>query len=466
MLVLIWACGDGPTSARPIPAEIRLLSPATHSGTPGWPLPDSIIVEVLDAQGNALSGVPVTWTAGNGGDRIGRPADTTNIAGRAAAEWTLGWNEGQQTLSIAAGNLTPLIVAATASIFHAASVTVGGGFACALTGSGEAFCWGMNDMGQLGNGAVGARVLAPAPVAGGLVFTALTASGAHACGLTAGGTAYCWGSNESGETGTGALGQNVPTPTPVQTTLRFSRISAEGVSRWYNSTCGLTAVGEAWCWGDNIFGKLGDGTTSNAAAPVRVLGDVVFASLQTGYFHSCATAAATGELWCWGEQEAEIGAFGAKPEGLYTTPVVVHPDFRWTQLSTGRNYTCALTAQRAAFCWGTNWFGSLGTDPPTEATAVPLPVAGGHSFVSLSAAGFEGTHALRTDGVIYRWGSPGNDIPQPTPVPVTQLRFTEIDSGEEPFDATNGSCGISISGAVYCVRADDVVRGVPPETEP
>ena len=464
--VLVSACGDGPTSARPIPAEIRLLTPATQSGTPGWPLSDSVIVEVLDGEGNALPGVSVTWTAANGDDKLGRPADTTNIAGRASAEWSLGWNEGEQTLSIRAGDLPPLTVAATASIFHAASVTVGGGFACALSETGQAFCWGWNYQGQVGNGTVGEPVRVPTPVAGDLVFTVLTAAGDHVCGLTAGGMAYCWGGNASGETGTGTFALSVPTPTPVQTALRFTQISAEGSSDWSNSTCGLTAAGEAWCWGFNGLGKLGDGTTSNSAVPVRVLGDVPFAHLQTGYFHSCATATSNGELWCWGEQEADTGAFGARPEGIYTTPVLVHPDFRFAQLSTGRNYTCALTTQQAAFCWGANWFGSLGTDPQTYGSTVPLPVAGGHAFVKLSSAGFESTHGLTTDGVVYRWGSPGNDNVQATPIPVTELRFTEMDGGQEPFDFSSGSCGISAAGAVYCVNANDVLRGVPPPLVP
>jgi hypothetical protein len=227
----------------------------------------------------------------------------------------------------------------------------------------------------------------------------------------------------------------------------------------------LTETHEAWCWGDNTFGKLGDGTNTNSSVPVRVVGNVPFSYLQTGYFHTCGTAVANGVLWCWGEQEADTGAFGEKPEGLYPAPVEVHPNFQFEQVSTGRNYTCGLTAEHSAFCWGTNWFGSLGTDPPTSATPTPLPVAGGHSFVKLSAAGFESTHGLNPVGVVYRWGSPGNDVPQESPVPVTDLRFVRMDSGEEPFSFTNGFCGVTASGAVYCANSSDVVSGVPlPDT--
>jgi alpha-tubulin suppressor-like RCC1 family protein len=462
--VFVGACADGPTSVRPIPKEIRLLSPPTNSGTPGWPLPDSVIVEVLDAEGRALSGVSVRWTAANGADVIGQSSDTTNIAGRASAEWTLGRTEGEQVLSIQAGDLAPLTVAARATIFHAASVTVGAGFACALTDAGRAFCWGRNEVGQLGRGATGDPVFVPAPVAGELVFAALTASDRHACALTTDGSAYCWGGNENGETGTGAVGNTVPAPTPVQTGLRFTRISAEGVGTSTNATCALTAVGEAWCWGSNEYGQLGDGTTSRSAVPVRVQSEVPFTSIETGYFHSCATAT-TGELWCWGQQEADTGALGARPAGLYTTPVLVHQDFRFTGLAAGWNYTCGLTTEDAALCWGANWHGGLGIGE-AEPSPDPVAVAGGHSFVALFSAGYKGTHGLTRDGVIYRWGTSGTGPRVPTPVRVTDLRFTSIESGEEPFEFQYGACGISAGNAVYCVRDEGIVRGVPAPAAP
>ncbi|MEP7325623.1 MAG: hypothetical protein ABI836_06730 [Gemmatimonadota bacterium] len=460
-LVFAVACGDDPTSNRPVPASMGLLSPATQPGTPGWALPDSVIVEVLDAGGRALSGVAVTWTANNDRDVVERPADTTDIAGRASAKWTLGRREGEQTLSVVAGGLAPITVTANATIFHAASVTLGNGFACALTESGRAFCWGWNYEGQVGNGTAGPRVTVPVPVTGDLVFTSLAASGGHVCGLTAGGEVHCWGSNNHGEAGTGTVGPSVPVPTPVQTALRFTQISAGGVAPDFsNSTCGLTATGEAWCWGDNAFGQLGNGTTESSAVPVRVQSDVPFASIHAGFFHSCAIAVA-GELWCWGEQETDIGAFGARPQGLYTTPVSLHPDFRFTGMVIGRNYSCGLTVQKKAFCWGANWFGSLGTGDGTQFSAVPLPVDGGLSFATLGASSFEEIYALTPEGMLYRWGSPGNDVQQLGPVPVTELRFLNVDSGWEPFDFVNGACGISPGNAVYCVRSDGLVRGVP-----
>src|SRR4051794_6415020 len=98
VMVSIGSCADDPLADPPIAAQVRLLSSATQSGTPGWPLSDSVVVEVLDAAGNPVSGVRVIWSAANGGDKLGLSGDATNAAGRVAAEWSLGANEGEQSL--------------------------------------------------------------------------------------------------------------------------------------------------------------------------------------------------------------------------------------------------------------------------------------------------------------------------------------------------------------------------------
>jgi alpha-tubulin suppressor-like RCC1 family protein len=131
------------------------------------------------------------------------------------------------------------------------------------------------------------------------------------------------------------------------------------------------------------------------------------------------------------------------------------------QLSTGRNYTCGITDQQAAYCWGANWFGSLGNGSVTEHSALPMPVTGGHVFVGISSSGIEETQGFTSDGIVYRWGSPGNDIPGPAPVLVTALGFSSMDSGSEPFTFVHGSCGIGAGNAVYCVSSNGVFRGVP-----
>ena len=101
---------------------------------------------------------------------------------------------------------------------------------------------------------------------------ALAAGGAHACGLDAGGIAYCWGSTDGGVLGNGqdANGQQL-TPQPVSGGLRFATIAA-GIG---GTTCGIAVDGNTWCWGPNGSGALGSPHASGifaSAIPVRVYG--------------------------------------------------------------------------------------------------------------------------------------------------------------------------------------------------
>jgi alpha-tubulin suppressor-like RCC1 family protein len=93
----------------------------------------------------------------------------------------------------------------------------------------------------------------------------LAAGGAHTCALTAGGDAWCWGSDSNGQLGRGSIGGSSSTPAPVSGGLKFIALSAGGAH-----TCGVTLDGSIYCWGANASGQLGDGSTTDRGAPVRV----------------------------------------------------------------------------------------------------------------------------------------------------------------------------------------------------
>ncbi len=115
------------------------------------------------------------------------------------------------------------------------AVAAGSDFTCGLAAGGVAYCWGANNLGQLGSGST-TNSPAPVAVAGGVTFTALTAGGYFACGLAEDGGAYCWGSRRTGSLGDGAKpatrgqppegGDTQPTPLHVAGGLAFASVSA------------------------------------------------------------------------------------------------------------------------------------------------------------------------------------------------------------------------------------------------
>jgi alpha-tubulin suppressor-like RCC1 family protein len=296
------------------------------------------------------------------------------------------------------------------------------GFACGLTVSGAAYCWGFNGSWQLGNG-TGVNASAPTPVAGGLQFASLAVGGAHACGLTAAGLAYCWGANTFGQLGTGAM-QSSSTPVRVVGGLLFASLSAGA-----GHTCGVTAAGAAYCWGDNGDGQLGDGTTILSATPAPVAGGATFASVSGGNVHTCGVTTGGGGF-CWGDNSrGQLGA--GLTGGKAAVPVAVVSGLTFTTIVAGYAQTCGIAVGGAAYCWGDNYSGQLGTGAYV-ASPSPMLVTGGLAFTSLTAGGdviFDGSsdavvvgHTCGvTTGGLYCWGDNGNGklgIPLNSAVPV------------------------------------------------
>lgn len=282
------------------------------------------------------------------------------------------------------------------------AVAAKGDFTCALTSAGAVRCWGDNSHGQLGDGTT-VRRTAPVPVAGlGGAVQAIAPGDTHACALTTAGAVLCWGNNSHGQLGDGTTTQRLA-PVAVAGLNTGVRALASGG----NHTCAVTTAGAVFCWGENIAGQLGDGTTLQRNTPVQVSGISSGAqSISLGYYHSCALSTA-GAVSCWGY--AAVGSVGDGSTGDDSqhrlTPVPVTGLGSGVRaIAAGYEHTCALTTAGAVQCWGWNTGGQLGDGTKTVRLA-PVPVAGLSSGVQAIAGGVYHTCALLTAGSVYCWGA-------------------------------------------------------------
>jgi alpha-tubulin suppressor-like RCC1 family protein len=177
-------------------------------------------------------------------------------------------------------------------------VSVGGRTACGVTDAGQTYCWGSGADGELGNGSFGVSSNVPVPVAGGLHFVWVSVSGSSdgpdsVCGITQEQRAYCWGNNAHGQLGDGTTDRK-SVPTPVSGDLLVNEIWVGG-----GHTCARTVLALAYCWGTG--GLLGTGNNTGSLTPLPVSGGLVFATLTVGAQHSCGRTDDTDELYCWGE---------------------------------------------------------------------------------------------------------------------------------------------------------------------
>ena len=256
-----------------------------------------------------------------------------------------------------------------------------------------AYCWGHNQAGPLGNGTFTSdATLLPVLVVGNLAFRELSAGNQFTCGVTTGDVAYCWGLNNTGQLGFGPNGGPdscftgdgfnpcSTKPVRVRRGLAFRRVDA-GESH----ACGVTTAGVAYCWGASFVGQLGRGTNSGfEVRPLPVAGGLSFGSLDVGEFHSCG-GTTDGATWCWGRNsDGQLGNGSDSgpdtcPEissARGTRPVRVAGDIVFTQVSGGGLHSCGLTANGRIFCWGNNEAGQLG-DGTTKSRAKPRRVAAG-----------------------------------------------------------------------------------------
>jgi alpha-tubulin suppressor-like RCC1 family protein len=283
----------------------------------------------------------------------------------------------------------------------------------------------------------------PAPIASRVT---VAAGGLHSCMLNAEGRAYCWGGNDRGQLGAGGA-NSVATPLAVAGDVRFIAIAA-GLSH----SCAIARGGAAWCWGENERGQLGDRSTMAHQAPMRVTDARMFTTVDVGAAHSCALDS-QGEALCWGSNSH--GQLGTETMTIeLSAPALVAGDHRYSSLSLGWNFTCALDGSRA-FCWGENANGQLGDGSITDRRA-PVLVAGGLTFRSISAGA---THAcgITPRGEAYCWGNnyggqlgDGTRSSREVPTAVkTSLRFVAIATG------ALHTCALTSDGEAFCWGRDN-----------
>jgi alpha-tubulin suppressor-like RCC1 family protein len=257
------------------------------------------------------------------------------------------------------------------------AISAGDTHACAVTTAGAAYCWGSNDGGKLGTGRPGGGHTVPVPVAGRLVFRAISAGYFHTCGLARDGRTYCWGRNDQGEVGNAP---RAPSAAPARVALDTAFRDVEAAEQ-FDYTCGVDSHGGVWCWGANCFNQLGVdslaeqcGTPampcSTKPSPVRLA--AAARDVAVAFSHSCALGA-DGGLQCWGDNNnGQLGNGNAGDRSV--TPVAVLGGLTWRALAVGREFTCAITSAGATECWGLDDHGQLGTGDGGNHTR-PTPVA-------------------------------------------------------------------------------------------
>ncbi|HZH17441.1 MAG TPA: hypothetical protein VE057_24020 [Archangium sp.] len=164
-------------------------------------------------------------------------------------------------------------------------------------------------------------------------------------------------------------------------------------------TMALAKDGKVWGWGDNLFGAIGDGTTTSRSTPVQVAGISGVKQIAVGSYHTIALKT-DGTVWTWGYNSN--GQLGNGTTNNQYTPARVTALSNVIAIGAGSSFSLAVKSDGTVWAWGDNWCGPLGDGTETR-RLLPVQVVG-LSGVKAVAGGSDYSVALKTDGTVWAWG--------------------------------------------------------------
>jgi len=363
----------------------------------------------------------------------------------AAATLLAACAENQPLDAGARNPLTPRLTVTPTNAFSA--IDGGATHACGLASGGQAWCWGRNNAAQIGDSTFTNRKVAVQVKQGGVSYVTLSAGQSHTCAVSTTGQAYCWGYNADGRLGdsTTAL-RRVPVAVHPVGTISFASISAGN-----QHTCGVNGSGQAYCWGSNASGQIGNNSTTYAKIATAVQqGGATYTQIAAANVHTCALDG-TGQAYCWGYGgDGQLGYGFTLGDSL--PAAVSQGGVSYASIYAEYDYSCALDGSGQGYCWGVNTAGQLG-DGTTTTQYTPVAVVQGVPYTTL-ALGAASACGLSSAGQAYCWGAglvgqlgDGNNSDSLSPVAVAQpsgVTFTSIRA------EASGFCGLDTVGQTWC----------------
>ena len=283
-----------------------------------------------------------------------------------------------------------------------------------------------------------------------IIGQALAAGTQHNCAIRSG-AIWCWGENLYGQLGNGTI---ISSPAAVQVGTASDWVDIASGS---DHTCAINAGGQLWCWGAGYNGELGDGTSSEGSlVPVReITAATNWAQVTAGVGHTCALNT-NGEIYCWGSGLAGQLGDGSTQSQTATPTRESTNGTNWAAVKAGSDHTCAIDTTGNLSCWGANFAGQLGNGMVGVDSAVAVQIAGG-PWDDLALGGAH-TCATRA-GELYCWGSDisvqigQGQVSGSMEIPVPTRVGTDTD-WSIPVAGADMSCALKASGSFWCWGAN------------
>lgn len=279
-------------------------------------------------------------------------------------------------------------------------------------------------------------------------------SGEHfTCGLTTLGDVYCWGANDRSQLGVSAVNAN-STPNKV-----YQVSNALEIAAGRDFACARISDGGVACWGRGDLGQTGDGidTKIDRIFATRVQSVNTAIGIAAGSSHACVLLL-DKTVKCWGENQ--LYQLGNEVSKVETMPVLVEGIPPIKEISSGANHTCGLAETGFVYCWGDNKFGQLGIGTMMILKAKPSVVLGVKKVNKIQIGHNSSCASVEVTGfTCWGWGIDGqlaetDRFNRSLPVPITLSTLT--DSATALVSISLGrtkACGLlnsAKSNLMYC----------------
>lgn len=343
---------------------------------------------------------------------------------------------------VSGGNVTSPIQIGVSTTWT--SISAGLNFSCGIN-TGALFCWGSDSNAQLGNGSVStSNVLSPQQIGSATNWQAISTAKMHTCGIESG-QLYCWGYDGFGQQGNGSGSTGlVHDPTVVNSSTTWQKIDVDG-----HSSCGIDN-GRLFCWGQNNYGQIGDGTSGgNIHVPTQIGSSTSWSEVTASIYHTCGID--SFKVKCWG---LSTGLGMGRTQRLAINSLTqIGKSEDWQLVSSSYTNTCGLR-NGSLYCWGSNSNGEVGNSASLSVTTPPvrsperIGFATGWSQISSSYSYNCGIES----GKLYCWGDnlygqlgigiTGGQFSTPQRIG-TSIGWQKVSTGQQH------TCGID-SGKLYC----------------
>ena len=292
--------------------------------------------------------------------------------------------------------------------------------------------WGVGDgnFGQLGNLDTVDRS-SPVQAGSGTDWIGVSSGGSANYSIKANGTLWAWGNDGNGQQGRSTYYQHNSSPNQVGSDTDWSKVTGGSYLAF-----AVRTDGTLWGWGQNSYGALGLGDTTERSSPSQIGALTTWSDVAGGQYFGLAVKT-DGTLWAWGD-----GGFGQTGLGSTvdrSSPMQVGGDTNWSKVFANGDHSFGIKTDGTLWAWGHNDGGQLGLgdsgNPTNRSSPVQVGALTNWEKVAVSSGGF--TVALKTTGTLWSWGynttgnlGHGDLINRSSPVQVgSQSDWTDVGVG-------------------------------------